>query len=82
MEAEEAFGQTIRSLRKRKLWSQEQLAFEAGVDRNYISLIELGRNSPSIKIIFRLASALDMGPSELFRLVEAHMVRGIAPPVS
>ncbi|WP_367846553.1 helix-turn-helix domain-containing protein [Rhodoferax sp. WC2427] len=82
LDADEAFGKTVRSLRKRKLWSQEQLAFEAGVDRNYLSLIELGRNSPSIKIIFRLGIALDTNPSELFQLVEACMARDIKPPAS
>lgn len=65
-----AFGMVLRELRQRKRWSQETLAFEARTDRTYISLLELGRNSASVSMIFRLCEALDMSPSEFLRLVE------------
>jgi transcriptional regulator with XRE-family HTH domain len=73
MEPEEALGAVLRLLRKQRGLSQETLALDAGVERNYISLIELGKNSPSIRILFKLSKALDISPSALLAGVEAHM---------
>lgn len=70
MEPEVAFGLVLRELRKAKGLSQEALAFEAGIERNYLSLLELGRNSASIKTIFKLSNALGLSPSRLLDLVE------------
>ena len=70
MDIETAFGTVIRTLRYGKGWSQEKLAVESKVDRNYISLIELGRNSPSIKTIFRLCGALGISVAECMAQVE------------
>lgn len=50
--------------------SQEALAFEAGLHRTYISLIERGKKSPTLAVIVRLANALGIKPSELLRRVE------------
>ena len=73
MEPEEALGVVLRSLRKQQGLSQEALALDAGVERNYISLIELGKNSPSIRILFKLSKALDISPSALLAHVEEHL---------
>jgi len=73
LEPEEAFGIALRKLRKQRKLSQEKLALEAGVERNYISLLELGRNSASIKIIFKLARVLEIKPSALVELAEAEL---------
>lgn len=70
MEPEVAFGQVLRELRLRKGLSQEKLAHEAEMERNYVSLLELGKNSVSVKKIFHLASALEVGVAELMGLVE------------
>lgn len=71
MEPEVAFGQVLRALRKRQGLSQEKLAHEAGVERNYVSLLELGRNSASIKTVFKLSEALAISVADLMVLVEA-----------
>jgi transcriptional regulator with XRE-family HTH domain len=71
MQLEQAFGEILRAERKAKGLSQEALALEAGVERNYISLIELGRNSPSLRVVFRLCEVLEMPPSALLEKVEA-----------
>lgn len=73
MEPEEAVGTVLRLLRKQRGLSQETLALDAGVERNYVSLIELGKNSPSIRILFKLCKALDTSPSAFLAGVEAHM---------
>lgn len=46
------------------------MALRSDVDRNYISLIELGRNSPSVRLMFNLCDALDIAPSEFVKEVE------------
>jgi transcriptional regulator with XRE-family HTH domain len=61
----------LRELRKRQGLSQEALAYEAGLERNYISLLELGRNSASVKTIFKLAPALGISVTALMGMVES-----------
>ena len=66
----EAFGKVLRALRVERGLSQEALALEAGVQRNYVSLIERGVNQPTVTIIFKLAKALEIKPSHVVELVE------------
>lgn len=77
MEPEVAFGEVLRELRKHRGLSQEKLALEAGIERNYISLLELGKNSASLKIIFKLSVVLEISPSEFLRLVEERQRRAV-----
>ena len=76
MEPEIAFGQVLRELRKQKSLSQEKLALESGVERNYISLLELGKNSATVKMIFKIAPVLGIQPSAFLLLVEERVARG------
>ncbi|MGQ3002177.1 MAG: helix-turn-helix domain-containing protein [Hydrogenophaga sp.] len=73
MEPDQALGQALRSLRTRRKWSQTELALRADVDRSYLSLIELGKNSPSVRLMFKLCDALDVTPSDLMKDVEKRM---------
>lgn len=70
MEPETAFGQVLRELRKGQELSQEALALESGLERNYISLLELGRNSASLKTIFKLSKALHVSVTDFMSQVE------------
>jgi transcriptional regulator with XRE-family HTH domain len=65
-----ALGRALRGLRQAAGLSQEQLGLEAGVQRNFISLIETGQNQPTITTIFKLARALGMKASELVAAAE------------
>jgi transcriptional regulator with XRE-family HTH domain len=67
---EEAFGLTLQELRKARKMSQEQLGFESGYHRTYISQLERGQKSPSLKTIFQLAAALKTLPSQIVLRVE------------
>lgn len=69
MDPGEAYGRVLRAARKRRGWSQETLALEAGVERNYISLIKLGRNSPSLRVQFKLSTVLAVSSSAWLRLL-------------
>lgn len=51
-------GDNIRRLRKQKGWSQEALAFEAGLDRTYVSSVERGERNIALLNLHRLAHAL------------------------
>jgi len=51
--------------------SHERLALESDYSREYISLLERGRKSPSLGAVFRLAQVLAIPPSELVQRAEA-----------
>jgi transcriptional regulator with XRE-family HTH domain len=67
------FGQVIRELREKQGLSQEQLSFAAARHRTYVSLIERGRNSPSIRTLWLLADALGVEPSDIIRRVQKRL---------
>jgi transcriptional regulator with XRE-family HTH domain len=50
--------------------SQEQLALNADIERNFVSLIERGINQPTIRVIFKLARALNISAARLVELTE------------
>lgn len=60
----------LRELRRGRNLSQESLALESGIERNYVSLLELGRNSASVKMIFKLAPVLGVSVAEFMAMVE------------
>lgn len=68
-----AFGAVVRRLRNEAGVSQERVAQDAAMGRNFISLIERGLNQPTVRVIFKLATALGTTPSEVFRQVEEEM---------
>lgn len=59
------FGRNVRQARKDKGWTQEQLAFEAGVKRAYLSEVENGQRNVSLDVVEKLANALEIGASSL-----------------
>lgn len=64
-----AFGIVIARLRRSRRWSQELLAFETDLSRNYVSLLERGKQSPTLDSMMKLSSALGMRVDELTALV-------------
>lgn len=60
------FGQTIRSWRGKSRFSQEELAWRAGLHRTYVADIERGARNPSLESIQKLAKALEVSFSTLF----------------
>lgn len=62
-----ALGRRIRELRKQKGWSQERLADEAAMHRTYMWGIERGSRNPSIGHLTRIADALEVPLSALFK---------------
>ncbi|MBW3097521.1 helix-turn-helix domain-containing protein [Pseudohoeflea coraliihabitans] len=66
MSLEKKFGQNVRYWRKKRGLSQEELADRAQLHATYVSGIETGYRNPTVKIIGRIADALDIEPSLLF----------------
>ena len=67
---EKFFGLVLQQLRKERGLSQEELGFESGYHRTYISLLERGKKSPSLQTIFQLAKALKVEPSEIVERIQ------------
>ena len=59
-------GQRIKELRKNIGISQEALAYQAEVDRTYVTDVENGRRNVSVEILERLIKALSVSVSEFF----------------
>jgi transcriptional regulator with XRE-family HTH domain len=68
-----AFGHVVRQLRKKAYLTQEALALEAGLQRKYISSLELGEKQASLTTIFKLSTALKVRPGELLDLVQQRL---------
>lgn len=58
-------GKAVRYARKLRSMSQEQLAFNAEVDRSYIGGVERGEHNLTIITLYRIADALDIAPAAL-----------------
>lgn len=67
MKIEKQLGLRIRYLRTNKNWSQEDLALEANINKNYLSDLERGARNPTIKVLEKLCIALGISLSELFK---------------
>jgi len=70
MKAQEQLGKRIKFLRQQRHWSQEYLALNANINKNYISDLENGRRNPSLEILEKIAKAFNISLEELFRGVE------------
>jgi len=75
MQASEAkllktFGRGMRSFRKQRGLTQDELAVAAKLSRNYISDIERGIRNPSLLALVRLSRALRRPLCEMLEDVE------------
>ncbi len=63
----EQLGKRITFLRKQKKMSQLTLAYEAEINKNYISDLERGRRNPTLMILNKIAIALGTDMSTLLQ---------------
>lgn len=63
------FGHRVRTLRKNRQLSQEELAELSNLDRTYISGIERGVRNVALRNIEAIANALGVSLGELFENV-------------
>lgn len=60
----------VRKYRQVRGMTQEELAFESGMDRSYLGHLEATGKNISILKLFALADALEVDPRELLRPAE------------
>ena len=63
-------GRNVRALRHERGLSQEQLAHEAELDVTYLRGIERGRRNPSLLVMARVSTALQVSPVRLLEVVQ------------
>ena len=63
-------GERIRALRTKAGYSQESFADAAGVHRTYMGTLERGEANVSLSNMHKIARALGITLSELFKSVE------------
>ena len=67
MDINKQLGMRIKYLRYLKKWSQEDLALEADINKNYLSDLERGSRNPTVKVVEKIAKAFNITISELFK---------------
>jgi transcriptional regulator with XRE-family HTH domain len=65
MSLREILARNLRRLRAERGLSQEELAHRAGVNRNYVGMIEREENAATVDMMEQLAAALDVDATDL-----------------
>lgn len=66
-EVQNKLGKRIAELRKKRGFSQEGFAHECGFHRSYMGAVERGEKNITIQLIAKIAKALKISLSELFK---------------
>lgn len=74
-----AIGKSLKAIRIAANKSQEALAFEAEVDRAYISQIERGAANPSVLTLANICFALGVTLADLFESVKVSLPPNMHP---
>lgn len=67
MDVREVFAANLRRFRNARKMSQDDLAYEAEVNRGYLSRLETASFYASLRIVEKLAKALNVEPADLLR---------------
>ena len=60
-------GKRIKFLRELRNMTQEKLAEKSGYSLDYIGKIEVNINHPGLKVLMKIAEALEVELSEIFK---------------
>jgi transcriptional regulator with XRE-family HTH domain len=66
MELREIVARNLRRLRHEKGLSQEELAHRAGINRNYIGMLEREEHAATVDMLEKLAEILEIDPTAFF----------------
>ena len=66
----DALAVEVKARRHELKFTQEDLAGRCEIDRPYISLIEVGRKQPTISVLYRMATALELSFEEFSRRID------------
>jgi transcriptional regulator with XRE-family HTH domain len=64
------FARELRKLRLKAGLTQEEVASRAGVSREYVSMLESGKNAPTIAVFIRLCHAVGASPSDVIAVLD------------
>jgi transcriptional regulator with XRE-family HTH domain len=64
------FGEELKRLRLKAGLTQEEVAARAKVTREYVSMLETKKNSPTIEVFIRLCRAVKATPADVIATVE------------
>jgi transcriptional regulator with XRE-family HTH domain len=67
MKLRRVVARNLRRLRRERGLSQEELAARAGLNRNYVGMVEREENAATVDVLEQLARALNIDAIELFR---------------
>jgi len=67
---EGAFGSVLRQLRESRGLSQEELADQCSIHRTYVSQLERGLKSPTLRLVWQVCASLQVSPSALIADVQ------------
>lgn len=70
MDTNKLLGRAIKMSRVGADLTQGELAEKAGISVSYLSLLERGKRDPSVSTVCKIAEALEIPPSRLFRRIE------------
>ncbi len=70
MDLKEKIGLRITQLRKEKKLSQQKFAYEADIERSFLTHIEKGRKNISVGTLEKITTALDVSFKEFFNAKE------------
>ena len=65
-----SLGDELQRARIKAGLSQEELAFKAEISRNYVSLLERNKKSPTVNLLLRLCRALGVRASMIVTRIE------------
>ena len=65
MDVRRRVGLNVKKYRGERGLSQEELAFESGLHRTYVSGVERGVRNPTVVILEKIAEALGIDPGRL-----------------
>lgn len=65
MDIRRRVGINMKKHREDRGWSQEELAFECGLHRTYISGVERGVRNPTVMVLQKIAKALKVPAAAL-----------------
>ena len=60
-------ARNLRRLRAERDITQEELAERAGINRNYVGMIEREENAPTVDTLEKLAEVLQVEPTSLLQ---------------
>ena len=67
MSIQSRVSKNIQRIRREKNLSQEEVAHRADIHQTYLSGVETGKRNPSILVVERIAKALGVDVSEIFK---------------